>query len=167
MRKLWVMSKRRDEPITAILSKIRKSVAPSDLYLWLSRFRAYGFLASAARLIEAGHRLGKALTMLPFFDGNAAESPRAADPKAGNETASQQAIDGSGMDSEVFGKFGDSENLFIGGHSFIFLSPPGKSLCGVILNLVIIIVFVAGADVKQPARTVFTTARALHTGTCI
>ena len=89
--------------------------------------RSYGFLASATRLIEAHHRLGESLAMLPLLDGDAAESPGAADPEAGNEPASQQAVDGGGVNSQVFGKFGDGKNLFVRGHNSSFI-PPGQKL---------------------------------------
>jgi len=93
--------------------------------------------------------------MFPLLDRFAAESPRAADPEARKEAASEQAIDGGRMHPEVLGQFSDSKYLLGRRHGFIFLSPPGKSLCAGMCLSVNSMLFVAGRDVKQNLRELF------------
>jgi hypothetical protein len=58
------------------------------------------------------------------------------------------------MNAQVFGKFGDGENLFVRGHNSSFI-PPGQKLMCVSLVIANSMVFVAGTDVKQTGANCF------------
>ena len=64
--------------------------------------------------------------MFPFFDRGAAESPCAANPEAGNQTAPEQAVNRGRMNSQMIGELGYREDLLIRRHKVIS-HPPGQS----------------------------------------